>query len=175
MIFIKPKKDEFGQINPKYSEYPCFVIFLDTRCDFYFVISGLYHGSNKKTINALERELITISSDLWKHGYTWTVKRLLQQYSENGWIIFRKYCKNIPKIFSEPGAWWPGGATAASWWDPRSSASRFMIFTINKIITRFTIFTINKIIIITRFMIITILKQDYNIHQIFYLYNIKIK
>ena len=67
-------------------------------------------------------------------------------------IVFRKYCKNIPKIFSEPGAWWPGGATAASWWDPRSSASRFIIIMINKIITRF--------------MIITIVKQDYNNHYV---------
>ena len=29
-------------------------------------------------------------------------------------IIFQKYCENIPKIFSETGAWSPGGATAAS-------------------------------------------------------------
>ena len=40
----------------------CF-FFVDTRSDLYFVIPELYQGS-KKTINALGRELVTVSRDL---------------------------------------------------------------------------------------------------------------
>ena len=128
--------------------------FLDTRYYFYFFISGLYQGSKKNNK----------CSSTWAYKYkqwpmkAWThlrseeiVAKIFRKCDDSEILrnIFWKYCKNIPKIFSDPGAWWPGGATAASWWAPRSSASRFMI--------------------------ITILKQDYNIHQVFYLYNIKTK